>query len=70
MEKLGKMKNDCLKLMEIEGNQSEIHDSKLNFDTNEKILCLGIVLDIQCNDQFGRHIVATADIDVDKTVMI
>lgn len=70
MEKLEKRKNDCLKAMETEADQSGIFDPKLDFDANERFACLANVLDVRCNDRFGRHIVATADIDIGKTVMV
>ncbi|XP_031618310.1 SET and MYND domain-containing protein 4-like [Contarinia nasturtii] len=68
--KLEKRKIQCLSRMENEEDDSEICEPKLDFEINEKFPSLANVLDIQINDEFGRHIVATEDIEIGKTVMV
>lgn len=70
MRKLKKRRIECLKLMETEEDQGEIRELKLDYKENENFPCLADVLDIQSNDEIGPHIVATADIEVGKTIMI
>lgn len=70
MDKLEKRKNDCLKLMETEEDQSENSDFKLDFNANEMFPCLANVVVIQCNDRDSRCMIATADIEVGKTIMV
>lgn len=43
---------------------------KLSFEPNERFPCMANVLDVQQNAEFGRHIVATQDIDVGQTVLV
>ncbi|XP_055295175.1 uncharacterized protein LOC129564948 [Sitodiplosis mosellana] len=68
--KLNGWKNDCLKLMETEPDQSEMGEPKLDFAANEQFPCLANVVNMQSNDEFGHHIVATEDIEIGKTVLI
>lgn len=70
LEKLEKHKIDCLKRMEIEEDQSEIGVPTLDFEANEMFPCLANVLDVRNSDEYGRHTIAIADIDVGKTVIV
>lgn len=70
MGKLERRRNDCLKLMETEDDQSDSSAPKLDFEANEQFPCLANVVDIQSGDGFGHRIIAAADIDVGKTVMV
>lgn len=67
--KLMKRKADCLKL---QGNHTPPKPfcPKLSFDASEEFPCMANVLEIQKNDEFGRHIVAKCDIDVGQTVLV
>lgn len=51
-DKLNNRQNECLKLMEIENDQSEVGDINLDFGANEKFQCIANVVDIQTNDEF------------------
>lgn len=53
-----------------EGDTSEKSDQKLDYQANEKFPCLANVVKIQNNSQYGRHLVATEDIEVGNTVMV
>lgn len=70
MEKLEKRVAKCLVLMEKEEDKSESMNPVLEYEPNEKFPCLANILKIQNNRQFGRHIIATDDIDVGKKVMV
>lgn len=69
-KKLEARKMECLKLMEIEDDQSDSNAAELDFEANEQYPCLANVVTMQKNDEIGHHLVATADIEVGKTVMI
>lgn len=69
MRKLETRKNDCLQLMKTEDDQSDTSAAKLDFEANEQFPCLANVVNIQSSDEFGHRIVATADIEISKTVM-
>lgn len=70
MEKMEKWTIECMKLMETEKDQGETNEPKLDFEANDKYTCLANVVDIQSNDEFGRHMIALEDIEVGKTVMV
>lgn len=70
MKKLEKRKNDCQKLMETEDDQSDSSAAKLDFEANEQFPCLASIVNIESSDEFGHRIVATADIEIGKTVMV
>lgn len=70
MAKLDEWKTECLRLMETERDQNEIDVPKLDFAVNERFPCLANVVNMQSNDEFGIHIVATEDIDIGKTIII
>lgn len=60
----------CLAELKKKEDKSDMYEPKLDFDPNEKFPCMANILKIEWNNQDGRHIVATADIDVGKTVMV
>ncbi|XP_037046215.1 SET and MYND domain-containing protein 4-like [Bradysia coprophila] len=70
MKKLENRKMECLKLMESEDDQGERWSAKLDFEPNVKVPCMASVVDFRSNDVSGRHIVATEDIEIGKTVMV
>lgn len=70
LAKLDAWQAECLRLMEIERDQSEIDVPKLDFAANERFPCFSNVVNMQRNDEFGHHIVATEDIGIGKTIMV
>lgn len=69
-KKLDQREVKCLNLMTKEEDKSEFYNFKLDFEANEQFPCLANVLRIENNSEYGRHIVATDDIDVGKIVMV
>lgn len=69
MPKLLQRKADCEKLMKNH-IQPDSFDPKLSFDPSKKFPCMADVLEIQQNDEFGRHVVAKADIGVGQTILV
>lgn len=69
MPKLMKRKDDCLKFMK-KFTVAAPFDPKLSMKASEQFPCMADVLEIQRNDEFGRHIVAKADIDVGQTILV
>lgn len=71
--KLMRLKTKCEQLMhgihEITKKEDTI-DCKLSFDPNEKFPCMADVLEVQTNEVFGRHVVASRDIDVGRIVLM
>lgn len=70
MDKLDARKATCLSKLETEIDQSEVFEPKLDYVPNEMFPCLADVLQIENIRKYGRHIVAKADIEVGKTVMV
>lgn len=70
MGKLEKRRDDCLKLMQSEDDRSDSNEAGLDFQANAEFPCLANVVTIQSNNEFGHHLVATADIEIGKTVMV
>lgn len=69
MEKLMERKAKCQCLMQ--GATKEEKDNlKLSFEPSVNFPCLGNVLEVRRNEEFGRHVIANCDIDVGKTVLI
>lgn len=69
MPKLMKRKNDCIKFMKKNANKPAF-DPKLSFSADAQFPCMANVLEIQRNDEYGRHVVAKCDIDVGQTVLV
>ncbi|XP_031619234.1 SET and MYND domain-containing protein 4-like [Contarinia nasturtii] len=70
LPKLEERRAKCLRLMETEIIEQSQFEPKLSFQPHDRFNCLANVLDIKYNDQFGRFVAATADIDVGKTIMV
>lgn len=51
-------------------HKDESYEPILDFEANELFPSMANVLTIDMNSEYGRHIVATDDIDVGKTVMV
>lgn len=68
--KLRSRKEECLELMKSESDQSGILLAKLDFEPNGKFQCMANVVDCRSDDVLGRHIIATEDIEVGKTVLV
>lgn len=66
---LDSLKNKCLMSMRFGEDRGEISEPKLDFEPNKKFPCLADAVDIRKNKN-DRHIVATADIGVGKTVIV
>lgn len=70
MGKLERRKLECLELMKTEEDRSKMNVPKLDFEPNEKFPCLAEVVEIRSNEEYGRHLAATDDIAVGKTVLV
>lgn len=72
MHKLDEREAHCSKMMKelAESNDAKKMTFELNFPPSEKFPELANVLDVQNNDEFGKHIVAKCDIDVGKVIMV
>lgn len=71
MPKLIERQVACLALMVEHHDQIETREPPtLDFDPDDKFPCLANILDIQCNDEFGRHIVAKSNIEVGKVILV
>lgn len=62
-------KQRCLEQIADIG-QSTQHVPKLSYDADENFPCLANVVEIKYNAEFGRHLVATADIPTGQTVLV
>ncbi|XP_031627766.1 SET and MYND domain-containing protein 4-like, partial [Contarinia nasturtii] len=70
MSKLDERKAKCSAILTKETDQSDIFEPKLDYEPNENFPCFANVLRIAQNNENGRHVVATTNIDVGKTVMV
>lgn len=72
MSKLMQRKADCECKKRQNGNSAinNVFQLTLSFKPNEKFPCMADVLEIQQNEEYGRHIVAKCDIDVGKTILV
>lgn len=69
MEKLHKRRADCLKLKET-CVQYEEKVPKLSYEADEQFPALANVLKIECDEQYGRHVVAKSDVEVGQIVLV
>ncbi|XP_055295185.1 SET and MYND domain-containing protein DDB_G0273589-like [Sitodiplosis mosellana] len=67
---LNKLKNKCVQSMRTEKDQSDSLHTHLDFEANANFSSLACMVEILYNSEYGRHIVATDDIEVGKTVMV
>lgn len=68
--KLEERETKCVEQMKDAPEMEPILEPKLSFDPDENFPCMVNILEIQCNEQFGRHIVAKCDIDVGQTLLV
>lgn len=68
MPKLEKRESDCLFILTLGRNEEFV--PKLSFDADANFSGMANVLKIQRNEDFGRYITATKDIDVGKTILV
>lgn len=69
MQKLNKLRADCLKLMKSDDRGEEIV-AKLSYKADENFPGMANVLKIEYNDEFGRYISAKCDIPAGKIVLV
>lgn len=69
-KKLEKRKAECLRMMQDHESKRYYAEPKLSFDADVNFPCLANVLTIKKNEQFGRYVEATCDIDVGQTVLV
>ncbi|XP_031637912.1 SET and MYND domain-containing protein 4-like [Contarinia nasturtii] len=67
LEKFKKMNN---RSCHTQSYGKRVIDPQLSFSPHEKFPCMANVLEIQENEEFGRHVVATCDIAVGQTVLV
>ncbi|KAG4079186.1 hypothetical protein HA402_015842 [Bradysia odoriphaga] len=70
MKKLKNRKIECLKLMEAEEDQGDRLSAQLDFERHVEVPCMASVVGFRSNGVSGRHIVATEDIEIGKTLMV
>ena len=70
--KLSKRKSVCLEFICNEIEKLTIHDKKLPEirSPNKKYPCASDAIDVAYNDEFGRHIVATRDIECGEILIV
>lgn len=67
--RLQSQRAECLNQMKLSPS-SERYIPKLSCSADKKMPCIADVLEITENEEFGRHVVAKYDIDVDKVVLV
>lgn len=73
MEKLRKLNNrkaTCLDQMQKSAQEETSTEPILSYSGDANIPCLANVLELRCNDEFGKHFVAKSDIKVGETVIL
>lgn len=71
MPKLKLRRADCVQLMETTEEFRELWPkSQLSSEADECFPQMANVLQIECNEKFGRHFVAKCDIEVGKTILM
>lgn len=70
LEKLTEMHNVCLMSFQMQKDQSECVEPKLDFKANANFPSLSCNVEILYNNEYGRHVIATDNIGVGKTVMV
>lgn len=71
MRRLTERETDCMeKLKEKPHKNQAMREWKLSYPAKERFPGMANVLEVRYNDEYGRHIVATEDIDVGKTVLM
>jgi len=71
LSKLEQRREDCVKLMATtEQFENRWPKLELSFEADKTFPQLANVVEIVCNDKYGRHIIAKTDIPVGKTILI
>lgn len=60
---------ECLNQMKLSPSSGKMVP-KLSYRADKNVRCMADVLEIAENEEFGRHVVAKVDIDVDKVVLV
>lgn len=68
ISKLEKIKADCLKMMKKAGS-ADRREEKLGYPPNKQFPGMANVLQFESNPEYGRHVTATTNIDIGKTVL-
>lgn len=69
MPKLMKRRARCVQKMK-KAPECVVFEPQLSFPPHERFPCMANAIEIQQNDKFGRHMVATRDIGVGETVVV
>lgn len=69
MPKLMKRQANCIRLMQVAPERQQFQP-KLCFEQHEQYPCLANLLQIKTNETYGRHIIATQNIDVGKIILV
>lgn len=70
MPKLVERKKMCLKMLKFQSQTKVDAKPTLSVDADENFSCLANVLEIQNNEEFGKHIVAKSDIEVGQVILL
>lgn len=70
MGKLEQRRQFCLERLNTNAPSNGLVAPELDFDADENFPGLSTVVQMECNDKFGRNFVAKSDIDVGKVVMV
>lgn len=70
MRKLNDRKAICLDQMQKSTEPETATVPMLSYSGDDKFPCLANVLELRCNDEFGKHIVAESDINVGEIVIL
>lgn len=66
---LKQRRQNCLKLMDTV-RYPPVCGPTLSYESNKDFPCLANVVDIKCNPEFGRHLVANSDIPEGKIILV
>lgn len=69
LPKLEDRRKKCLKLANMVPREPDFVP-KLDYEANKHFPCLANVVDIEYNQEYGRHLVANSDIPSDKTILL
>lgn len=69
MAKLDKQLENCWKLIKTENGIADV-EPKLDYEADERFPGLANVLEIKCNSEFGRYIIAKCNIPAGQTVLV
>lgn len=69
VSRLESMRNECAKHL-ARGNAPQTDTPALSFPANEKIPCFAQGLTVKHTKKFGKHVVATQDMDIGQTIIV